>query len=143
MLLPVERVFRRRSSVCQGSTRGSVEDIEEDLGEGSDEEDARGCFAWTLNSLMEAMFLMRKVDRAAAQSTKAKVAPFHNFILKRGGALKLCREMETKKGQSSDSLSNLKNRYKCDNPCMLLEFCNFLYQGFYFSMRFSFYYRLF
>lgn len=42
---------------------------------------------------MEAMFLMRKMERAAAQTRKAKVAPFHNFILKRGGALKLCREM--------------------------------------------------
>lgn len=37
MLLPVERVFRRRPSVCGGS---SAEDVEDDLEDGSKKEDA-------------------------------------------------------------------------------------------------------
>lgn len=50
-----------------------------------------GYFGLGLNCPIEAMFLTRRMDRAAPQSMKAKVAPFHNFILERGGALKLVR----------------------------------------------------
>lgn len=63
-------------------------DEEEDLLD--EDEDMCGYFVLCLNCPIVAVFLMRRMDRAAPQSTKAKVAPFHNFILERGGALKLC-----------------------------------------------------
>ncbi len=55
-----------------------------------EDEDVYGYFVLDLSCPTVAMFLMRRMDRAAPQSMKAKVAPFHNFILERGGALKLC-----------------------------------------------------
>lgn len=64
-------------------------------------EDVYGYFGLGLNCPIEAMFLTRRMDRAAPQSMKAKVAPFHNFILERGGALKLCRER--RKWHTSDT----------------------------------------
>lgn len=87
-------------------------DVNADDGDGLDE----GCFVFSLICRMVAMFLMRTVDRAAAQSTKAKVAPFHNFILERGGALKLCEDKRHKNAQllhvflskSSAQLATLK-----------------------------------
>lgn len=98
----VERILRCRPPVCWGDALDSAED-DDDSGEvldaDSNDEDALDegddrCFALSLSCLIMAMFLMRMVDRAAAQSMKAKVAPFHNFILERGGALKLCGERE-------------------------------------------------
>lgn len=88
MLLPVERTFRWRPPV------GSLGSFEEVVDVDSDDEDVldEGCLVFSLICRMVAMFLMRTMDRAAAQSMKAKVAPFHNFILERGGALKLCEE---------------------------------------------------
>lgn len=58
--------------------------------------------ALSLNCLTVAIFLTRTADRAAAQSTKAKVAPFHTFILERGGALKLCGDTGRKNAHMSD-----------------------------------------
>jgi len=52
--------------------------------------DVYGYFDLGLNCPIVAMFLTKTMDRAAPQSTKAKVTPFHNFILERQGALKLC-----------------------------------------------------
>lgn len=75
MLLPVERTLRRRAPV---DASASVRDHSEG-----------GGLVWRFSS---AVFLMRTTVRAAPQSTKAKVAPFHNFILERGGALKPCRD---------------------------------------------------
>lgn len=54
--------------------------------------DACGCLVLGLRCPTAVMFLMRTMVRAAPQSTKAKVAPFHNFILEHGGALKFCGE---------------------------------------------------
>lgn len=99
----VERFLRCRSPICWGTGLDSEEGDDDDGGEVLDadsnnadglDEGEDGYFVLSLNCLMVAMFLMRMVDRAAAQSMKAKVAPFHNFILERGGALKLCGESE-------------------------------------------------
>lgn len=68
-----------------------------------EDEDAYGCFVLGLSCPILAMFLMSRVDRAAPQSMKAKVAPFHNFILECGGALKLCGERRDGKGILSES----------------------------------------
>lgn len=96
----VERFLRCRSPICWGTGLDSEEGDDDDGGEVLDadsnnadglDEGEDGYFVLSLNCLMVAMFLMRMVDRAAAQSMKAKVAPFHNFILERGGALKLVR----------------------------------------------------
>ncbi len=66
----------------------------------NEDEDVYGYFVLCLNCPTEVMFLMRRMDRAAPQSMKAKVAPFHNFILERGGALKLCWRGEIDKHQT-------------------------------------------
>lgn len=65
------------------------EDEEDDKGL-SEDRDTWWYLVRGLNCPTVAMFLTRTMDRAAPQSMKAKVAPFHNFILERGGALKLC-----------------------------------------------------
>lgn len=78
MLFPVERTLRRRAPT------GALASVRDDS-EG-------GGRVWSVSS---AVFLTRTMVRAAPQSTKAKVAPFHNFILERGGALKPCRDKET------------------------------------------------
>lgn len=54
--------------------------------------DVCDCLVLGLRCPTAVMFLMRTTVRAAPQSTKAKVAPFHNFILEHGGALKFCGE---------------------------------------------------
>lgn len=71
-----------------------VGDASEALDPGDDErldDDEDVCLVLCLSCPTVAMFLTRRTDRAAPQSMKAKVAPFHNFILERGGALKLVR----------------------------------------------------
>ena len=99
-----ERVLRRWPPICWDNTVDSA--AAEDEGDGNDAleadsddedrldeaEDAYGYFVLFLSCPTVAMFLTRRMDRAAPQSMKAKVAPFHNFILERGGALKLCQE---------------------------------------------------
>lgn len=57
-----------------------------------EDEDVCECLVLGLRCPTAVMFLMRTMVRAAPQSTKAKVAPFHNFILEHGGALKFCGE---------------------------------------------------
>ena len=76
---------------------GGDDDDKDDDGGGDDDDgldeidDACGYFTLVgLNCPIVAMFLVRRRESAAPQSMKAKVAPFHNFILERGGALKLC-----------------------------------------------------
>lgn len=54
--------------------------------------------------LVRATFLTRRMDSAAEQSMKAKVALFHNFILERGGALKLCWEKKCQGNSNNHSL---------------------------------------
>lgn len=100
-----ERVLRWRPPICRGNTVDSAaaaaDDDEGDDGEYLDtdsadedrldeDEDVYGCLVLGLSCPIVAMFLTRRMDRAAPQSMKAKVAPFHNFILECGGALKLC-----------------------------------------------------
>lgn len=98
-----ERILRWRPPVCRDSTADSTEDDEGDVGEvldvDSDDDDILDedevvyeYFVLGLNCPIVPMFLTRSMDRAAPQSTKAKVVLFHNFILECGGALKLCRE---------------------------------------------------
>lgn len=76
-------------------TNGNIDDgggDDDDGGDGLNETDD-ACGYFTLvgpNCPIVAMFLVRRRESAAPQSMKAKVAPFHNFILERGGALKLC-----------------------------------------------------
>lgn len=60
------------------------------------DEDVCECLVLGLRCPTAVMFLMRTMVRAAPQSTKAKVAPFHNFILEHGGALKFCGEKENR-----------------------------------------------
>lgn len=58
------------------------------------EDDDEGDWGYSIlgsNCPVEGIVLVRKMDRAAPQSMKTKAAPFHNFILERGGALKLCQ----------------------------------------------------
>lgn len=107
-----ERVLRWRPPICLDSAVASADDDEGDGGEALDidsddedrlDEDAYGYFILGLNCPIEAMFLTRRMDRAAPQSMKAKVAPFHNFILERGGALKLCRRETDKRQTCSNS----------------------------------------
>ena len=62
----------------------------------NDNEDDWGYFILDSNGPVEGIVLVRKMDRAAPQSMKAKAAPFHNFILERGGALKLCQREKQK-----------------------------------------------
>lgn len=115
MLSPAERILRCGPPVWWDSALESAEedsvvldadsDEEDSLGEG---DDGCGCFVLSLNCPIVAMFLTRMMDRAAPQSTKAKVAPFHNFILERGGALKLCRERGGgQSAQTSDTFNIL------------------------------------
>lgn len=103
-MLSAERVLRWWPPICRDNTVDSA--AADDEGDGKDaleadsddedrfdeSEDAYGYFILLLSCPTVAMFLTRRMDRAAPQSMKAKVAPFHNFILERGGALKLCRE---------------------------------------------------
>ena len=107
MLSPVERILRCGPPDCRDSTLESAEEDDgvvldaDSLDEG---DDGCGCFVLSLNCPIVAMFLTRMMDRAAPQSTKAKVAPFHNFILERGGALKLCRKGDRGWVKTSDTL---------------------------------------
>lgn len=72
---------------------GECLDADSDAEDRLDEdEDACECLVLGLRCSTVVMFLMRTMVRAAPQSTKAKVAPFHNFILEHGGALKFCGE---------------------------------------------------
>lgn len=112
-----ERILRWGPPVCRDSAADSAEDdikdddddddkgdegdggevlgVDSDNDDGLDEdEDVCGYFVLGLSCPIVAMFLTRRMDRAAPQSMKAKVAPFHNFILERGGALKLCWERQ-------------------------------------------------
>lgn len=98
-MLSAERVLRRGAPIDLGDGADPAEDVEVDdrevfKGDPSDEDgrDEDEYFVFGLNCPRVAMFLTRRTDRAAPQSMKAKVAPFHNFILERGGALKLCGE---------------------------------------------------
>lgn len=88
----------------------------EDEEEECRDEDVCWYLALILSCPREAMFLSRRMDRAAPQSMKAKVAPFHNFILERGGALKLCRERErkAKRGETDE-------RQTCSNTHTFLR----------------------
>ena len=82
-----------------GNTDGVPREEEEE------EDDMLGYLVLSLDCLTGAMFLVRRTDSAAPQSMKAKVAPFHNFILERGGALKLCggeRERERERGREKE-----------------------------------------
>lgn len=101
-MFSVERILRWDNTLDPAA---ADEDDDEDEGEDDDsevldvnsndedglDEDAYGYFVLRLNCPIVAMFLTRMVDRATPQSMKAKVALFHNFILERGGALKLVR----------------------------------------------------
>lgn len=111
--LSVERVLRWRPPIGLDNTVSSAEEVDDDdEGDGRevlesdfDDEDCLDAdedeyFVFRLNCPIVAMFLMRRMDRAAPQSMKAKVAPFHNFILERGGALKLCRERQNAERQT-------------------------------------------
>lgn len=100
-MLSAERALRWRPRICRDSTVDSAGAAANDESESSDadpddedrlveDEDAYKCFVLGFNRPRVAMFLMRRTDRAAPQSMKAKVAPFHNFILECGGALKIC-----------------------------------------------------
>lgn len=71
-----------------------------------EEEDEACCLLFAFGRLLAvvAMFLTRMSDRAAPQSTKAKVALFHNFILERGGALRRWQEKEEEKKKTNVTL---------------------------------------
>lgn len=129
MLSSAERTLRWRPPVRCDKAAGSAKDGGEVLDVDSDDENwldedegVCGYFVFGLSCPTAAMFLMRTMDRAAPQSMKAKVAPFHNFILERGGALKLCGERQ-KVRQRSDSHTSkpvtFKHREQCHN-CYLL-----------------------
>lgn len=126
-----ERVLRWRPPICWGDTVDSAdapaddewEDVDSDDGDRLDEdEDAYGCLVLCLSCPIVAMFLTRMMNRAAPQSMKAKVAPFHNFILERGGALKLCwgrrerqmtdiiKQPDLRTGEPSSQLVTLKRK---------------------------------
>lgn len=86
-----------------------------------EDEDVCGCFVLALSCPILAMFLMRRMDRAAPQSMKAKVALFHNFILERGGALKLCRERRDGIGKLSES--HLSTHWSTESKAKVDIFC--------------------
>lgn len=96
-----ERTLLWRPPICRDSTVDSAEDagddgevldVDPDDGVVLDEDEvAYEYLVLGLNCPIVPMFLTRRTDRAAPQSTKAKVVLFHNFILERGGALKFCR----------------------------------------------------
>ena len=109
-MLSVERALRGRPRICWDSTVDPAGAAPNDENESSDadsddedrlleDEDACKCLVLGFNRPRVAMFLTRRMDRAAPQSMKAKVALFHNFILERGGALKICQERRD--GQAS------------------------------------------
>ena len=113
-----ERIRRWGPPICRDGTADSAEDdgkdddvevldVDPDDEDGLDEDvDVHGDFVLGLNCPTVAMFLTRRMDRAAAQSMKAKVAPFHNFILEHGGALKLCGERQN--ASTSDAFQTVK-----------------------------------
>lgn len=141
-----ERILRWRPPICWGDTVDSADapaddewddgenlDVDSDDGDRLDEdEDMYGCLVLCLNCPIVAVFLIRRMNRAAPQSMKAKVAPFHNFILECGGALKLCwerrdrqmtdiiKQPDLRAGKPSSQRVTLKQREQCKscyNPC--------------------------
>lgn len=114
-----------------------------------------GYFVLCLNCPIVAVFLMRRMDRAAPQSTKAKVAPFHNFILERGGALKLClgeakrtdmfKQSHFQTCKPSPQHVTLKRWIQCKNcylprhrSSLTFPWIHFSQRGFHFYRQFTF-----
>lgn len=96
-MLSAERETRRGPPICISSADSAEGGADEDEVDGcevlavaSEAVDVSEYFVLGLICPRAAMFLRSRMDRAAPQSMKAKVAPFHNFILERGVALKLC-----------------------------------------------------
>lgn len=131
-MLSVERILRWRPPDFFNSTEeddvddsdGELLDVDSSDEDSLDEdEDVREFFVL---SPTVAMFLMRMVDRAAPQSMKAKVAPFHNFILECRGALKLCEESKREaKGTTSDMLKQ-SHLHSCKPSSPLVTLLSFL-----------------
>lgn len=117
-MLSAERVLRRRSPICRdraaesvdGAGGGELLGVDPGDEDGLEEdEELRGYLVLGLSCPTVAMFLTRRMDRAAPQSMKARVAPFHNFILEHGGALKLCGEEQNAQAVTH-SLNPLRDR---------------------------------